>query len=69
MKRFTDEDIRLEVAALAVEIGTRQLAKRLGVSPAFVSLVTMGKAKPGPTVAAALGYVDDGKRWIKDRGR
>lgn len=69
MKRFTDEDIRLEVSALATEIGTRQAAKRLGVSPAFVSQITIGRTPPGPTVAAALGYRDDGKRWIKDRGR
>lgn len=65
MKRYTDNDIRHEVAELAEEHGTRQLAKRLGVSPTMVSHITLGKAKPGPRVAAALGYQDDGKRWIK----
>ena len=64
--RYTDDDI---VAALKAAIlsagGTREFARRCGLSPTFVSLVARGMSRPGPTIAKHLGYEDDGKRWVK----
>jgi len=43
----------------------RQLARDLGVSASMIQHVASGKIPPGPTIAAALGYVDDGLRWVR----
>ena len=63
--RYTDEDICIEFRNAVTQRGTRAVAREIGLSPAFVSLVTRGLCTPGPRVAAYLGYVDDGKRWTK----
>jgi hypothetical protein len=69
MVRYSDEDIRREVAAMVAEIGTRRAAAQLGVSGTMINRIVHGQNTPGPTVAAALGYEDDGLRWIRKRRR
>lgn len=69
MVRYSDEDLRRIVQAMVAEMGTRRAAAQLGVSGTMVNHIVHGKATPGPTVAAALGYEDDGLRWIKKRRR
>lgn len=68
MNRFTDTDIRRDLTAWVAEHGLRGCARQIGVSAPMVSQVLAGEVPPGPTIAHALGYVEDGKRWIK-RGR
>ena len=63
--RFSDDDIRAELNAVIAASTLRQVAKKLGVTPAFVSQVSRGNSPPGPKIAAALGYMDDGLRWVK----
>jgi hypothetical protein len=65
MNRFTDADIRRDLAAWVTEHGLRGCARQLGVSPTMVSLVLKDRLPPGPKIATALGYVEDGLRWVK----
>jgi transcriptional regulator with XRE-family HTH domain len=66
--RFSDADIRKEVQRRLMKQSIRDLAKDLGVSPAMIHQVASGKAPPGPTIAEALGFHDDGLRWVRDYG-
>jgi hypothetical protein len=64
--RYTDEDIRADLQRAIDEAGSlRKLSDECGLSPTFLSQVRRGDSLPGPTLAAYLGYEDDGKRWIK----
>lgn len=63
--RYTNDDLRSELAVMVQSGGLRKVARQIGVSPTLVSQIVRGRTLPGPTVAAHLGYVDDGQRWIK----
>jgi len=66
--RFTDDDIVAEIERAIERAGSlRRFAKEAGVSPTFVSLVRRSKSPPGETLARHLGFVDDGKRWVRER--
>lgn len=63
--RYTNADLKNELESLVRTRGLRHVARQISVSPTLVSQIVHGRTLPGPTVAAYLGYVDDGKRWIK----
>ena len=64
--RFTDDDVRSAMEQAIEDAGSlRQFAKLAGVSPTFVSLVRNRGTSPGPRIAAALGYFEDGQRWVR----
>jgi hypothetical protein len=64
--RFTDDDVRSAMEQAIEDAGSlRQFAKLAGVSPTFVSLVRTRGMPPGPRIAAALGFVEDGQRWVR----
>lgn len=65
--RFSDDDIRKELKTRLELSSVRALAKELGVSPAMISQVANGNFPPGPKIAGALGYVDDGLRWVRQK--
>jgi predicted transcriptional regulator len=67
--RFSDDDIRKELRDRISGATLRGVARELGVSPAMVSQVVYGNFPPGPKIAAALGYADDGLRWIRKTKR
>lgn len=64
--RFSDDDIRQELRARIALTSLRGVARDIGVSPAMVSQVVNRNFPPGPKIATALGYSDDGLRWVKD---
>lgn len=64
-ERFTDADVLSELERRIVEAGgLRAFARHVGLSPAFLSMVRLGRSPVSPRVAEALGFVDDGKRWV-----
>jgi len=64
--RHTDADIRKDLERAINAAGSlRQLARDAGLSPAFLSQVRTGRALPGERLAGYLGYIDDGKRWVR----
>lgn len=65
-KRFTDDDVRaaLEQAVLA-QGSQRKLADQIGISPSYLSMVRLHKSPPSPQLAEALGFYDDGFRWVR----
>lgn len=68
--RFSDQDVILALSGKIAAKSLRKVAADIGVTPAFLSFVMNGKAKPGPKVAEALGFQEDGLRWIEaDRKR
>lgn len=64
--RYSDDDVR---AALEREIASegslRKLSERVGVSPSYISMVRQGKAPPGAMLAEVLGFIEDGRRWVR----
>lgn len=67
MKRYTDEDLLIELEHAVQRAGSqRRFAKASGLSPTFVSMVMNGQARPGPVLAAFLGFREDEKRWVRD---
>jgi hypothetical protein len=69
MHRYTDADIRRDLASLIAEHGLRGAARQLNVSPTMVSLVMKAALPPGPKIASALGYTEDGLRWVRRDGK
>jgi hypothetical protein len=66
LHRFTDTDLIVALnRAIDDAGGLRKFARQIGLSPAFVSIVSRGEAKPGPRLAEALGFAEDGKRWVQ----
>jgi hypothetical protein len=64
--RYTDDDLRRELERLITERGSlRALARELGLSPTFLSIVRLGRVPPGPRLADALGFHDDGLKWVR----
>lgn len=64
-RRYTDADVIAALEAAISDAGSlRKLARLWGVSATFLSVVRHGKSPPGQ-VAARLGYVEDGKRWVR----
>jgi transcriptional regulator with XRE-family HTH domain len=67
--RFSDSDIKKELKARVERSSVRALARELGVSPAMISQVANGDYPPGPKIAEALGFMDDGLRWVRKAKR
>jgi lambda repressor-like predicted transcriptional regulator len=67
--RYTDSDIRAELRRAIEHAGSlRKWAKGADVSATLVSQVLTRDLPPGPKIASALGFQDDGRRWVR-RGR
>lgn len=65
-KRFTDDDVRDALRKAVAKSGSqRKTADSIGVSSVYVSKVLNGQTPPGPSVASALGFVEDGARWVR----
>lgn len=63
--RYTDDDIRAALAAAITEAGSlRKAAAHLGFSPSYLSMVMLGQTPPSEYLGEALGYHQDGKRWV-----
>ncbi len=52
---MTEADVRALIQAARETEGVRPLARRLGVSPSYVSDVCNGRRAPGPPFCKALG--------------
>jgi hypothetical protein len=63
-KRYTDADVLKELERRIEARGLRAFAREHGMSPTFVSMVRHGQAAVSSRMANALGFVDDGKRWV-----
>ncbi len=65
-RRYTDADVIAALEAAISDAGSlRKLARLWGVSATFLSAVRHGKCPPGAHVAERLGFVEDGKRWVR----
>lgn len=65
-KRYADADVLKEFERRIAEAGgLRTFARHAGLSAAFLSMVRLGQSPVSPRVAEALGFVDDGKRWVR----
>ena len=66
--RYTDDDVVLELArAIELAGGVRRFAEAADISATFVSLVANRRCRPGPRIAAYLGFVEDDKRWVRQK--
>ena len=64
--RYTDAQIRDEIrASIEVDGSMRKFARRVGVSVTLVSMILSRDLPPGPKIATALGFTEDGKRWVR----
>lgn len=65
-KRFTDDDVRDALRKAVAKSGSqRKAADTIGVSSVHIGKVLSGRVPPGPTIASALGFVEDGARWVR----
>jgi lambda repressor-like predicted transcriptional regulator len=68
--RFTEDDVRAALRQAIERAGSlRKWAESAEVSSAHVSQVLQRELPPGPRIAAALGFVEDGRRWIMRMGK
>lgn len=64
-KRFSDSDVLSELERRIVEAGgLRAFARQAGLSASFLSMVRLGQSPVSTRVAEALGFLDDGQRWV-----
>ena len=63
--RYTDHDIVNKLLERIAISGVRGVARDVGVSATFVSMVSRQKCPPGPVLAEYLGFQEDGLRWVK----
>lgn len=63
--RYDDADVRRELERWIASYGVRGLARLWGVSPQLISDTRNGVYSVGPTLAQALGFREDGKRWVR----
>ena len=66
--RHTIDDILKDLDAAIERDGVRGYARRVGLSPTFISQVKHRKAPPGPTIIGDLGYSEDGLRFVRNGG-
>jgi hypothetical protein len=67
-ERFADDDVRTAMRqAIELAGSLRRFAAEVGVSPTHVSLVLTRDLPPGPAIATALGFIEDGKRWVRPK--
>lgn len=67
-KRYTDADVIKELERRIAEGGgLRPFARFSGLSPTFISMVRHKQTPVSVTIAAHLGFMDDGKRWVRKR--
>ena len=65
-RRFKACDLLKELeTAINNAGGVRAFARHVGMSATFISAVRNERAEPSERLANALGFLDDGKRWIK----
>ena len=65
-KRFSDSDVLDELERRIVEAGgLRAFARQAGLSAAFLSMVRLRQSPVSTRVANALGFLDDGQRWVR----
>lgn len=64
-KRFTDAEVIQELERRIEARGLRAFAREHAMSPTFVSQVRHGQSVVSERMATALGFVDDGKRWVR----
>lgn len=66
--RYTDDDVRAELRRAIDRAGSlRKWAEGADVSASHVSQVMLRQIPPGPRIAAALGFEEDGRRWIRGK--
>ena len=58
-------DILTDLGAAIEREGVRGYARRVGLSATFVSAVARRQALPGPKIIEDLGYVEDGRRFVR----
>lgn len=64
--RYTDSDVRAELRRAVERAGSlRRWAESADVSAAMVSQVLARDLPPGPKIARALGFHDDGRKWVR----
>lgn len=66
--RYTLDNILSDLDDAIEREGVRGYARRIGLSPTFVSIVHRRKTPPGPKIIEDLGYAEDGKRFIRKGG-
>ena len=67
-ERFTDDDVRRLLRRDVERAGSiRKWAQDTGLSATYVSQVLARDLPPGPRIAGALGFKDDGKRWVRPK--
>ena len=64
-KRYTDGDVLKELERRIEARGLRAFAREHAMSPTFVSQVRHCQSVVSERMANALGFVDDGKRWVR----
>jgi len=66
-QRYTDDDVRAELRRAIDRAGSlRKWSESADVSASHVSQVMLRQISPGPKISAALGFYDDGKRWVRN---
>lgn len=66
--RYTDDDVRRELRIAIERAGSmRKFALSINVSATQVSQVLARELPPGPRIAAALGFAEDGYRWVRSK--
>lgn len=64
--RYSDDDVRAELRRAIERAGSlRKWAENADVSASHVSQVMLRQIPPGPKIAAALGFRDDGRKWVR----
>lgn len=64
--RYTDDDVRAALEKAVLREGSqRRLADRVGISPSYISSVRRGQLPPSQLLAESLGFIEDGRRWIR----
>jgi transcriptional regulator with XRE-family HTH domain len=63
--RYSDENVRGVLRQAISESSLRSVAKKIGVTPSFLSQVMRGNAPPSDKLAAFAGFHADGLKWVK----
>ena len=67
--RYSNDDVVADLKRALETISLRSLAREMGLSATFISMVARGGSPPGRNVAEHFGYHEDGLRWVRRRKR